>query len=83
MVGRGSGILGLPRVLHQGHIATISIHGVGHSLQPAIRESNKVLALGVGTGSALLVAKVIVGRSILHSVFPHILGISLKKRELS
>jgi len=80
MVGRSSGILGLSGVLHQGYIATVPIHNIGHRKQPAVREVHEVLAISVGTGPALLVAEVIVGHSIVHSILPQILGISLGKR---
>ena len=77
MVGIGGRVLGSASVLHQGHISTVAINGVGHGLQPAVRESHKVLAISVGTRPALLVAKVVVGGSVVHSILPHILCISL------
>jgi hypothetical protein len=79
MIGRGSRVLGLTGVLHKRNIATISINNIGHSLEPAIRKSHKVLALGVSAGPALLVAEIIVGGTIIHSILPGVLGISLKK----
>ena len=77
MVGRGSRVLSSASVLHQGHISTIAVNNVCHGLQPAVRESHKVLAISVGTRPALLVAKIVVGGSIVHSILPHILCISL------
>ena len=80
MIGRGSWILGHSAVLNNRNITAIPVHGVGDCLEPAVRESHEVLAIGVGSGSALLVAEVIVGRLVLHSILPNILGISLYQR---
>jgi hypothetical protein len=83
MIGGGSRVLGLARVFHKRNIATISINNIGHSLEPAIRKGNKVFALSVSAGPALLVAKIIVGGTIIHGIFPGVLGISLKKKNFS
>jgi hypothetical protein len=83
MIGRGnrcSRVLSLPRILYKRNIAAISINNIGHCLEPAIRERHIVFALCVSTGPALLVAKIIVGGTIIHSIFPSVLGISLRNK---
>merc|ERR1739848_487352 len=52
-------VLSLATVLHNRYVASISVHGVGHGLQTAVRKGHVVLAISMGTISAPMVAKVV------------------------
>jgi hypothetical protein len=79
MIGWCRWVLSCSRVFNQRNIASISVNNIGHCLEPAVRERHKVLAISVRARSALLVAKIIVGGTIIHSILPHVLCINLEK----
>ena len=78
-VGLGLGVLGLALVADLGHVATVTVHGVGDLLEPAVGQGHVV---GAGGGSPItsfglseVAAAVGVGNSVLVAVCSRDVGI--------